>query len=94
MHWAIQLGDRHEQIVAQYGVPASGELPIDRGMGTYRWNGWRLDIEMMQGLAQRLIFTKEAVPLSEAEERQLLNENGGISALAASDHVAVRRFGG
>ena len=87
--WAIQLGDRREQIVAQYGVPASGELPIDRGMGTYRWNGWRLDIEMIQGMAQRLIFTKEAIPLSEAEERQLLNQNGGVNAWQPTDHVLV-----
>lgn len=87
--WAIQLGDRREQIVAQYGPPAAGSLDVDRGIGTYRWTGWRLDVEVMQSMAQRLIFTKDAVPLSEAEQRQILNDNGGIAAWQPVDHVTV-----
>ncbi len=58
-------------------------------MGTYRWNGWRLDIEVAQGTAQRLIFTMDIGPISEVEERQLLNENGGMAAWQPADHVAT-----
>ena len=86
---ALQLGDIRDQIVAHYGLPASGDLPADNGMATYRWNGWRLDIEIMQSTAQRLIFTKDAGHISEAEERQLLNENGGVGVWQPADHVTV-----
>ena len=86
---AIQLGDGSGQVVAQYGVPSSGDLPPDHGMGTYRWNGWRLDVEIIQGTVQRLIFTKEATPFSEAEENQLLQDNGGAAAWQPTDHVAA-----
>ena len=86
---ALQLGDDRDQIVTQYGVPVSGELPVDRGIGTYQWSGWRLDIEIMQGTAQRLIFTKDTGLISEAEECQLLNEKGGVAAWQPANHVAV-----
>ena len=59
---AIQLGESRQQIVAQYGVPTSGNGNLDQGMVSYRWPGWHLDIEFAQGVTQRLIFTKDPRP--------------------------------
>ena len=86
--WAVQLGDSREHIVAQYGPPAAASLDADHGMGTYRWAGWRLDVEVMQGVVQRLIFTKDTAFLTEAEQRQLLSDNGGIAVWQSVNHVA------
>jgi hypothetical protein len=85
----LQIGDTREQIVTQYGNPSEGDLNVEGGHGIYRWNAWRLDIEVGHGIAQRLVFTREPSPINEAEVRQLLNENGGLASWQSVDHVAL-----
>ena len=78
IHAAISLGDTGDAIIRQYGNPVS--FDAGQNLTTYQWTDWRLDINLLQGAAHRLVFTKDGSPVSDAEERQILNDNGGVAS--------------